>query len=590
MNARSYDVLDTIIEESLTNQRKIAITSGYSLGTVNQSIKKLKQKGYIDDNLHPTSKTMAEAKEKSPDKAIILAAGFGMRMVPLNTEIPKGLLEVHGERLIDRLILQLISAGIKEVAVVVGFMKEKYEYLIDKYGVKLIVNPSYATTNNLHSMKLASDSLTNTYIMPCDIWCESNPFRKREWYSWYMITDREDEDSLFRVNRKRELVKIKGDEIGNAMIGICYLLERQASQVKNRIQSMTADSKYDNVFWEEALVEDNRLIVYAKTVKLTEAIEINTVEQLRELDSSSKQLQSEVFDIIASVLKTQPSKITDIQVLKKGMTNRSFLFSFDGQRYIMRIPGEGTDNLINREQEAAVYHCVSGHVPTDEVLFIDPSNGYKITRFHEDSRVCDPLNPEDVSRCMKVLRDFHESKLTVPHTFDIIERLEFYESLWNGGVSIYDDYPRVKENAYSLLPYTQKHAMPFVLSHIDPVPDNFLFVQDNTRKESIRLLDWEYASMQDPHVDIAMFGIYSLYDKKQMDHLIDAYFMDSCKPEVRIKIYCYIALCGLLWSNWCEYKRELGVDFGEYSLRQYRYAKDYYQIAKAAVEDIEVSN
>ena len=52
----------------------------------------------------------------------------------------------------------------------------------------------------------------------------------------------------------------------------------------------------------------------------------------------------------------------------------------------------------------------------------------------------------------------------------------------------------------------------------------------------------------------------------------------------RIKIYIYIAMCGLLWSNWCEYKRKLGVEFGEYSLRQYRYAKDFYRAAKELME------
>jgi len=40
-----------------------------------------------------------------------------------------------------------------------------------------------------------------------------------------------------------------------------------------------------------------------------------------------------------------------------------------------------------------------------------------------------------------------------------------------------------------------------------------------------------------------------------------------------------VAACGLLWSNWCEYKRNLGVEFGEYSIAQYRYAKDYYRMA-----------
>ena len=58
------------------------------------------------------------------------------------------------------------------------------------------------------------------------------------------------------------------------------------------------------------------------------------------------------------------------------------------------------------------------------------------------------------------------------------------------------------------------------------------------------------------------------------------YFEGSCDDKTRIKIYCYIAVCGLLWSNWCEYKRKLGVEFGEYSLRQYRYAKDYYKIVQ----------
>ena len=106
-----------------------------------------------------------------------------------------------------------------------------------------------------------------------------------------------------------------------------------------------------------------------------------------------------------------------------------------------------------------------------------------------------------------------------------------------------------------------------------------LFVEENG-KEEIRLIDWEYAGMQDPHVDIAMFCIYSLYKKEQVDHLIDLYFEGNCDDRTRIKIYCYIAVCGLLWSNWCEYKRKLGVEFGEYSLRQYRYAKDYYKIVQ----------
>lgn len=87
--------------------------------------------------------------------------------------------------------------------------------------------------------------------------------------------------------------------------------------------------------------------------------------------------------------------------------------------------------------------------------------------------------------------------------------------------------------------------------------------------------------MQDPHVDISMFCIYAMYDKEQVDALISMYFEGDCPRETRLKIYCYIAACGLLWSNWCEFKRNLGVEFGEYSLRQYRYAKEYFRLFKA---------
>lgn len=76
---------------------------------------------------------------------MILAAGYGMRTVPINTETPKGLLEVNGEVLIERIIRQLHEVGIYEIYVVVGFMKERYEYLIDDFGVELVVNEEYTT-------------------------------------------------------------------------------------------------------------------------------------------------------------------------------------------------------------------------------------------------------------------------------------------------------------------------------------------------------------------------------------------------------------------------------------------------------------
>ena len=579
MNNSKQDILNNLIKEPFINQRILAAQTGHSLGIVNRSLKELISEGYLDEEIRPTEKALREAKEKAPKNAIILAAGFGMRMVPINTETPKGLLEIKGERLIECTIRQLHEVGITEIYIVVGFMKEQYEYLIDEYGVDLIVAPDYTSKNNLHSLKTAADHLSNSYIIPCDIWCEKNPYSRNELYSWYMVSDLVDDDSTVRVNRKQELVVQKEQAGGNAMIGICYLLETEAEIVRERLEELGRDSRYDGAFWEETLYRKDRMIVTARVVHAADAVEINTYEQLREIDSDSSQLQTDAIQVICEALGAQQNEVTNITVLKKGMTNRSFLFSCKDKKYIMRIPGEGTDQLINRRQEAAVYQTIAGRRICDEIAYINPENGYKITEYLEGARVCDAENEEDLQKCMKKLREVHGQKLRVDHSFDLFGQMEYYESLWEGTPSAYKDYEKTKAHVLQLKDYIEANAGEWVLTHIDAVPDNFLFVEENG-KEEIRLIDWEYAGMQDPHVDIAMFCIYSLYKKEQVDHLIDLYFEGSCDDKTRIKIYCYIAVCGLLWSNWCEYKRKLGVEFGEYSLRQYRYAKDYYKIVQ----------
>lgn len=579
MNNSKQDILNNLIKEPFINQRILAAQTGHSLGIVNRSLKELISEGYLDEEIRPTEKALREAKEKAPKNAIILAAGFGMRMVPINTETPKGLLEIKGERLIECTIRQLHEVGITEIYIVVGFMKEQYEYLIDEYGVDLIVAPDYTSKNNLHSLKTAADHLSNSYIIPCDIWCEKNPYSRNELYSWYMVSDLVDDDSTVRVNRKQELVVQKEQAGGNAMIGICYLLETEAEIVRERLEELGRDSRYDGAFWEETLYRKDRMIVTARVVHAADAVEINTYEQLREIDSDSSQLQTDAIQVICEALGAQQNEVTNITVLKKGMTNRSFLFSCKDKKYIMRIPGEGTDQLINRRQEAAVYQTIAGRRICDEIAYINPENGYKITEYLEGARVCDAENEEDLQKCMKKLREFHGQKLRVDHSFDLFGQMEYYESLWEGTPSAYKDYEKTKAHVLQLKDYIEANAGERVLTHIDAVPDNFLFVEENG-KEEIRLIDWEYAGMQDPHVDIAMFCIYSLYKKEQVDHLIDLYFEGNCDDRTRIKIYCYIAVCGLLWSNWCEYKRKLGVEFGEYSLRQYRYAKDYYKIVQ----------
>lgn len=580
MNKQESDLLLCLKNAPFVNQRALAKVSGYSLGLVNSSLKSLIENGFLNPDYSLTNQAESLFAKNAPKRAVILAAGAGIRMVPINTEFPKALLQVKSEALIERQIKQLNGVGITDITVVVGYLKEKFEYLIDRYGVNLIYNAEYFTKNNLHSLSLAEIHLENCYIIPCDLWCGENPFNRFELYPWYAVTDEITVNSDIRVNRKGQLVKVPLSQPGNRMLGICYLDGDAGKTVSQKLKLMSNDIRFDNAFWEEAVYKDKKMLTFAKVFSSKNNFEINTYEQLRDIDSDSLQLKSEKISIIAEAMNCKPEEIVDIKIQKKGMTNRSFLFTLKDKRYIMRIPGEGTDNLINRKEEAEVYQVIRDKKLCDDIIYINPENGYKITAFLDNARVCDSESPEDIRRCMKRLREFHNMKLSVNHFFDIFEKIDFYESLWTSDVSQYIDYESTKKNVFSLKSYIDKYKADYCLTHIDAVPDNFLFCTDSNGNEEIRLIDWEYSAMQDPHVDIAMFIIYAMYDRTHAEQLIDAYFPEGCDIATRIKIYCYISACGLLWSNWCEYKRDLGVEFGEYSLKQYRFAKEYYSIAK----------
>mgnify|MGYP000501929294 FL=1 len=578
MNIIDKRVLKKIKQYGKISQRQLSEVCGFSLGKVNQSIQFLQKEEYIDEEWNLTEKSTKLIDLYKPKKAIILAAGLGMRMVPINTEVPKALLTVKGETLIERLIHQLHEVNVYDITVVVGFMKEEFEFLIDEYKVKLVCNMDYAKKNNLHSLAKVGSDLINTYIIPCDIWCETNPFNACELYSWYMVKNQETDNTSVRLNKKYELVKTKLNEVGDTMIGISYISLDDAGFVAKRIYSMSSQREYEHCFWEDVLYVKDKMIV--SPYVFNDAYEINTYEQLRDLDEDNEILNSDLMNIIKDTIGCEISKIMNIQPLKKGMTNRSFSFEVNSKRYIMRVPGEGTEKLINRKHEYDVYQAIKDENICDPVIYMNPENGYKITEYIHNAHACDSTDFNDVSKCMNKLHAFHDKKLKVNHTFEVFEELEKYESYWQGIPSIYRDYKTTKAHIYELKEFVDAQPKKWGLSHIDSVPDNFLFSDDE-----LYLIDWEYAGMQDQHIDIAMFAIYSLYDREDVEKLIDAYFNGQCKDLVRIKIYAYIAICGLLWSNWCEYKRNLGVEFGEYSLKQYRYAKEYYRIVKEALEE-----
>lgn len=144
----------------------------------------LMKKEWIKDG-EITSKGYTAMEPYKVDNAVILAAGFGLRSLPLSRVVPKGLYKVKGEVLIERQIQQILDAGIRDIIIVVGYLKEKFEYLKDKYNVKLIENADYYRYNNISSLYIAKDLIGNSYICCSDNYFSKNVFRDYVYDSYY---------------------------------------------------------------------------------------------------------------------------------------------------------------------------------------------------------------------------------------------------------------------------------------------------------------------------------------------------------------------------------------------------------------------
>lgn len=579
-------------EPGLT-QRTLASRVRTSLGSVNALLSEAKSTGLLNEDATLTPAGQKYLEPFRVDGAVILAAGFGSRFVPLTYERPKGLLKVNGERMIERQIRQLREVGITDITLVVGYLKEAFEYLIDLYGVKLLYNPDFSTMNNISSVYHAASLFEgrNMYLLSSDNWMQENLFHTYEPGSWYAAVhvSGETREWVLHYNKKEVITGVEvGGRDADVMYGPVYLSRAFSAALLPALKEAYRTPGKEQYYWENVYLD---LLAAKKAPPLSVNLqpdgviyEFENLEELRAFDASYRDhSDSRAMALISEVFQVPESEITGIECLKAGMTNRSFLFRIKGKAYICRIPGEGTEKLIDRRAEGESYRAIAPLGLAEELIYFNPENGYKISVYYEDARSADPESEADLRACMEVLKKLHRAPCRVSQRFDLGERIAFYESLClEKGEIPFLDYAEVREKMNRLLSWIHGLQRPETLSHIDPVYANFLFTG-----EGIRLIDWEYAGMADPLIDFAMATIYAEKDFAYAKRLLD-YYGDTDVPRERAEqlVIAYMALGGFLWALWAVYKEALGVSFGTYPLTQYRYAKEGYSYLAKTVKEL----
>lgn len=582
-----------INEHSHCSQRELAQALDLSLGTVNTLIKEcmeqklIAQEKSVAGTYELTGAGDAFLEAFRVDGALIIAAGFGSRFVPLTFEMPKGLLEVFGERMIERQIKQLHEVGITDITIAVGYLKEKFEYLIDKYNVNLLYNPEYSCKNTLttlyHARKLLAGR--NMYVLSSDNWMRNNMFHPWECGAWYSACYMSGATSewVLSYNKKGRITEVQvGGTDSWVMYGPVYLSREFSHDFLLLLEQYYHTPGTEQFYWEQVYLDHIKELDMAINRQPEDQVyEFENLEELRLFDPRyQNRSDNKALELISKVFELPESSIQDIRCLKSGMTNKSFLFQVENRHYICRIPGPGTELLINRPEEAKVYDAIAPLGISERIVYINGETGYKIAKYYEGARNSRADNWEDVTHCMTTLHQLHDSALSVEHEFNMRERIAFYQKLCSShGGTLFEDYDMVRGWMDELMDMLDGFGRRKTLAHIDSVADNFLFLSDGT----VRLIDWEYAGMCDPLIDIAMCAIYSYYSESDTDTLIQIYFdywNRSATEEELLVIYAYMALGGFLWSLWAVYKSAVGEEFGEYTLIMYRYAKRYYRKVK----------
>lgn len=573
-------------EKHPQSQRQMAQMLGLSLGKVNKLLSLLHAEGLIKRT--DTAYLLTDAGRKyldqsKVDNAIILAAGFGSRFVPFTYETPKGLLNVKGTPMVERQIEQLQACGINEIIIVVGYLKEAFDYLIDKYNVKLVFNPEYAEKNNFVSLYYALDYLKNSYVLMADNWIEENIFNRWEPNSWFSCLYFEGETAEWAAlgDRQDRITKL---EIGGTdtwtIVGPAFFTREFSQQFVELVRKHYTTPGTDNDYWEHILKDNLHALppMYMNRQPRTNVYEFESLEELRRYDKRYHyDSQNATMNEIAQTFNVSEDKIYGIEPLKEGATNYSFLFSVEDQKYVFRTPGIGTEKLIDRKQEKAAYEAIETLGIADDIVAFNAEKGTKISKFYPDVHIVDAKNINDLTEAARLIKIVHDSKLHIDYSFDIEKMIVYYRSLAEEVNAIrFSDFDKVAKQMSELIAFKNHLDVPQILCHGDYANTNVLIFPDGTGK----IIDWEYSGMADPIMDISMFAIYSYLDRAEIEHFFRLYAAEEPTKEEWARLYLYVALGGFLWCIWAEYKQAGGQEFGEYPLVMYRYAKDFYAIMK----------
>lgn len=530
-----------------------------------------------------TGKVSPELAEYRVDNAVILAAGVTGDTIYAP---PKGLFLVDSVPIIERQICQLKEAGINEIYIVVGYKKEMYFYLEDKYGVTLIGNPRL-DKNNIYSLYLVRNVLKNSYVCACDYYFKVNPFSAFEYRAYHGTTYLSDARTKFvvKTNHKGRIIDmIPGAPEGECIHSIAYFDKDFSASIVQFMEAEINNYRIGPMFWQEYFAKHiNDLDFYIRHFDSGDALEFDDLRALRSIsllfvDSVS----TKIVKNICEQLGCEKEEITYVDILEAGHSNITFKVAAQGKDYVYRYPGVSGKNIVSRVRETFSNQLGKKLGIDNTLLFLDAS-GHKLSVFVPDAHPLDPNNRGEIGALAKLVRKLHDYEIAEEekekNAFDPLKEADRLLQLSCANKdNLFEIFKNIREAVHQIDAVLDRDNFRKAICHCNLNSNNCLITE-----HSFDLIDWEFSGYCDIAYDFPFLGDYDFREEDLCSYLMDYYSRKPTEYEYRHWL-CYRVVHYWYYTCWAIYKESVNEDCGNLLLIFYENCKKTVKLAQRYID------